>query len=322
MTMAHDDLGEIVSPDRTLTELRAMMRQELSRYTRLTPSRTYFAIARQWMVIAVTATAAIWSANPWVYAVAIIIIATRQHALGVLGHEGSHYRITPHRGLNNFIADVFCWLPLSFNNTRYAYEHLLHHKYVNTDRDPYQVDFTADPQFHWPKPRRAAIWSFVQDVTGLHFARVFSQGNRWGPLSRVDVPMSRADKFTAVGFAALLLISLWLTGGWLDFALLWLLPLVTLTWWFVHWRTVAEHIGMRDESIAGTRNVEGNWWERLSFAPLNINYHLAHHLFPAVPWYHLPELHNRLLSHPDYSDRVRNRDRYFGPNSVWEETVY
>jgi fatty acid desaturase len=30
----------------------------------------------------------------------------------------------------------------------------------------------------------------------------------------------------------------------------------------------------------------------------NINYHLEHHLFPAVPWYNLPKLH-RLLE-PEY----------------------
>jgi fatty acid desaturase len=29
----------------------------------------------------------------------------------------------------------------------------------------------------------------------------------------------------------------------------------------------------------------------VSFMMNNLNYHLDHHLFPGVPWYHLPKLH-------------------------------
>ena len=32
----------------------------------------------------------------------------------------------------------------------------------------------------------------------------------------------------------------------------------------------------------------------LSFLNVNLNYHLEHHLFPAVPWYNLPKVHTLL----------------------------
>ena len=41
-----------------------------------------------------------------------------------------------------------------------------------------------------------------------------------------------------------------------------------------------------------TRTVTSNAF--VSFFMCNLNYHLEHHLFPAMPWYHLPRLH-RLL---------------------------
>jgi fatty acid desaturase len=32
-----------------------------------------------------------------------------------------------------------------------------------------------------------------------------------------------------------------------------------------------------------------NWLEKLFFAPHNMNYHMAHHLWPSIPYYNLPE---------------------------------
>lgn len=322
MTGKHN-LGEIEELSKELTALRRAMRREMAQYTRLSPWRTYWAIAAQWIVIAIAVAAAIYFNHPFVYLIAIVVIASRQHALGVLGHEGSHFRITPRRRLNDFVADFFCWLPVGFNNTRYGYEHILHHRFVNGDRDPYMADFKTDPQFWWPKSRSAAWGSFAQDLSGAHFARVFSKGNRWGPFYPRGVPLSLQDKHTAAAFYLLLLVGLWLSSGWWYFLLLWLLPLVTVTWWIIHFRTVAEHLGIDKgaSGLAGTRHVNGTRLEQLFLCPCNINYHLAHHLFPAVPWYHLPALHRRLMQEPAYRDCGQLRRAYFGEQSVWQEVV-
>jgi fatty acid desaturase len=55
----------------------------------------------------------------------------------------------------------------------------------------------------------------------------------------------------------------------------------------------AEHMMTRPgHPLTQTRTVISN--RVLSFFMCNLNYHLEHHLFPAVPWYNLPRLH-RLL---------------------------
>jgi len=58
-------------------------------------------------------------------------------------------------------------------------------------------------------------------------------------------------------------------------------------------RTLAEHVLTRHgDRFTATRTVVSNRF--VSFFMCNLNYHIEHHLFPGVPWYHLPALH-RLL---------------------------
>ncbi|MGL5001350.1 MAG: fatty acid desaturase, partial [Casimicrobium sp.] len=69
-----------------------------------------------------------------------------------------------------------------------------------------------------------------------------------------------------------------------------------------------------------TRHVNANWLERTLVAPLSINYHLAHHLYPNVPHYRLKALHSVLLDIPDYAAACDRVDSYlFGSNSLWRQ---
>ena len=66
-------------------------------------------------------------------------------------------------------------------------------------------------------------------------------------------------------------------------------------------RALAEHMGTscKGDAIVKTRTVTSN--RLVSFLMLNLNYHLEHHLFPAVPWYNLPRVHELLK--PMYESR-------------------
>ena len=58
--------------------------------------------------------------------------------------------------------------------------------------------------------------------------------------------------------------------------------------------------------------MRGTLWERLTIAPLNINFHIAHHLFPAVPWYRLPTVHARLMQDAAYRAESEKYSTYLG----------
>jgi fatty acid desaturase len=42
----------------------------------------------------------------------------------------------------------------------------------------------------------------------------------------------------------------------------------------------------------------------------NIEYHIAHHLYPQVPFYNLPKLHEILMQMPTYREKAHITDGY------------
>ena len=60
-------------------------------------------------------------------------------------------------------------------------------------------------------------------------------------------------------------------------------------------RFIAEHYETpwNQGQLLGTRTIISNQMNRFFWN--NINYHIGHHIYPAVPWYNLQKLHTALL---------------------------
>ena len=81
--------------------------------------------------------------------------------------------------------------------------------------------------------------------------------------------------------------------------MLWILPLATVVQAILRLRAIAEHGATIDFSsplTAARTNLASPLIEWLLF-PHRVNYHIEHHLYAAVPHYHLPELHREMLKH-------------------------
>jgi fatty acid desaturase len=86
--------------------------------------------------------------------------------------------------------------------------------------------------------------------------------------------------------------------GLAMYAVLWMLPLITVLQPILRLRAICEHGAVTDLSspltAARSNHTTGkfsNWLFRAIFFPHHVNYHLEHHLYPAVPHYYLPRLH-------------------------------
>jgi fatty acid desaturase len=89
--------------------------------------------------------------------------------------------------------------------------------------------------------------------------------------------------------------------GLLVYLALWTLPLLTTLQPILRLRAICEHGAVSDltSPLTAARTNRtwghvGNWVGRFFLFPHHVNYHLEHHLYPAVPHYNLPRLH-RLL---------------------------
>ena len=71
---------------------------------------------------------------------------------------------------------------------------------------------------------------------------------------------------------------------------LWLIPVYIFTL-FNSVRFIAEHYGTpwNEGQLSGSRTTISNPVNRFFWN--NINWHIGHHVYPAVPWYNLVELH-------------------------------
>ena len=298
---------------------RQRMAAHMRELTHVRDGRFLADLALQWLVIGLAFGLAVYSGHWAAYAAAAAVIATRQHALGILLHDGTHYRLLSNRALNDAVCDLFCAFPVGMATSRYRHEHLLHHRFLNTDRDPYWVDFQRDDNWHWPKQRGAALWVFFKDLTLLNLPRWMAVVNRWSPWANhlgkqsVPPPLTRAERLRLYAFYAVVLGVLAATGAWLDVLLLWLLPSLTLTMALVRLRTIGEHLAIPNRNeLDASRHTDGTLLEHLTVSPFNINFHLDHHLFPAVPYYNLPALHRLLLADPDYCQHAILNRSYFG----------
>ena len=95
-----------------------------------------------------------------------------------------------------------------------------------------------------------------------------------------------------------------------QFLRLWLIPGYIFSF-LNSVRFIAEHYETpwNAGQLAGTRTIISN--QVNSFFWNNINYHIGHHVYPAVPWYNLQKLHQALL--PEITSKRAVVDpSYFG----------
>lgn len=297
---------------------RARLATEVRRLSKVDDARAAWSIARQWLVIALAIGLALWSQHWAVWIAAGIVCATRQHALLVLMHDATHHRLFSTRRLNELLSDVFCAFPVGFSTQLYRSQHAEHHRYVNTDRDPYWVGIKRQPDWTFPKTRGQILKLFAKDLLGLHLVRMFLYISLWSPWPRVlglakENPLTRRERLRWVLWVAVVAAGLTVTRAWLPCLLLWVLPSLTVLAFLFRVRGVAEHVGLPSSHELNTsRHVDATLLERWSISPLNVNHHLAHHLFPSVPQYHLPELHQLLLLDETFRQHAHCIKTYLG----------
>lgn len=292
---------------------RLLTPAELAPLTRLSTARSLLAIAQTLALIAAAATLALltW---PSAWAVlSVLVIGIAQHGLFILAHESAHYRLFPDRRAND-LAGRAIGMTAGISMCTYRVTHRLHHNNLYTEEDP-------DTAIHGGYPRGKAYLAkkLVRDLLGLNawktFAYFFGAPAINADTKREIRPLddtspelraaARRDRWWVVGFHVAAPLAAFAAGGGrglIAYAVLWLLPLVTVLQPILRLRAICEHGAVRDLgsplTAARSNNTRGsaaNWLARAILFPHHVNYHLEHHLYPAVPHYHLPRMH-RLLA--------------------------
>ena len=300
---------------------RRGLSEQIRTLTQVHNGRAAWAIVRQWLVIAVAVALALAMRHWLVWILAGAIIATRQMTLLVLMHEAVHHHLFSNRRWNEVVSDLFCAFPMHFTTAGFRLQHLQHHRDPNTPADPYWMNTQVDPHtWNFPRHPREVLRIFVFDLLGLHTPRWLRIAAPWtyfyrlasGAAPRITV----AEHLRYLGFLGALITFLTLTHGWVPYLVLWTLPSLTFGMALFRLRALGEHsFAPATSERNDVRLVEGTLLERHSIAPLNINYHIEHHFFPSVPYYHLPAIHDLLAPQGIYEEGRNYFRTYLDPQS-------
>jgi len=222
---------------------------------------------------------------PWIYIAALplyLIAAASLHGISLFTHEGVHGVLSRNHHWNRILS-ILCALPVLQNYSAYKVLHLQHHANLGLAGDP-------------DRYRNYTRWTWL--VFLMHWGRLLVGY----PVYLVMIPIlgfrqgQWEDRiWIAIEVVLLLLIAgvawCFLPTGWVVHG--WLLPMLAINT-MVNIRGMSQHTLLADEAdvVRGTRTILSNPVVR--FFMCNENYHLEHHLYPSVPWYHLPRLHQLL----------------------------
>jgi fatty acid desaturase len=268
-------------------------------------------VATEWLIIAGAMWICTLSSNPLLWIAAIFVIGTRQHALGIMAHEGVHYLVLRSKRWNDLLSNLLCAYPLTYSIEGYRTNHLEHHRWLETPRDPEQAAINSHPaDWTFPMSRSRYALLLVRDMVGGSIRQMFELA---GYIWTMPGGALRHKIYVALFHAAFIALAL-LTGHIWTYLLLWLVPLSTVAVMCFRIRTVAEHSAVHPaasryrlqhpDTLATTRTTVYGPLAKFFFGPHNMAYHIEHHMFPSVPVFNLKGLHEHLMRNPDYSARA------------------
>jgi fatty acid desaturase len=283
----------------------------LHELSQLSPGRSVAHIAMEWLAIAL-AIGVCQMAWSWpLYIVAVAFIGARQHALAILMHEGAHYRLFRRRSLNDLVANVLLAWPLTVTVEMYRANHFAHHRFLNSPQDP-DLQRKLTPAWQFPQSPARLAWMIVKQASGIGFVVLLAALRKTS--KDVRAPATPAARLARLGFYVVTVSAIVWAGGFNGLLLYWVVPFMTWLPLVQHIRSVAEHLALPSAlpPAERTRTTLVSWVDRTFVAAKNINLHEAHHLFPGVPFFRLPALHQALMDLPAY-----RASAHITPDGYW-----
>lgn len=233
---------------------------------------------------AVMASALITSAWQWVLLVPLYLLAAASlHGISLFTHEAVHGTLCRNRVLNDVLGAA-CAIPVLQNCSAYRVLHLRHHDHLGEEGDPdHYANYTR-----WSWMVFGMNWARLMVGYPVYILAIPVLGFRHGT-AKARCGILAEALATALIIAAIVISPM--PMAWIVQA--WVIPMLFINT-FVNIRGMSQHTLLEhaDDEIEGTRSILTIPLVR--FFMCNENYHLEHHLYPGVPWHHLPQVHQAL----------------------------
>lgn len=257
-----------------------------------------------WALILGAWTVAALDGRWWVLAIAAVIVGTRYYGLFIIGHDGLHRRIFPSQRANDRFTDLFILGPIGAITRLNNRNHLAHHRHLGSEDDPDRFKHGCAN-----KADRLALVAFLTGLTSVFRAayHVFVLRGAASKSERESQTPGAREQYTArdllilLGWQVALIGGLSWAFGWWGWPVMWLVPVYVFTYLADLFRSFVEHSHPEADALADHHRLitfESNPVERWFVAPMNMNYHVAHHLWVGIPYYNLPRADAEMSQHP------------------------
>lgn len=278
-------------------------------------------ILLNWLLIVGSYSIYAYTGSYLAFAFSCLVIATRIHALMIIAHDCSHNLFLKNRVISDFISTLLCSVTSGMITNRYRSQHLDHHKFLQTQKDPFWVSMRKMNGWTYPKSKKEIYKVLVKDLLGLSISEHKTALLPWSFLPKVlikdkKVPTLKKYEVLAVFLFLFSIVAIPVFLNQEAFILAYalgmsLLPFITRV------RAITEHYPLEKISTSEaaelfhTFTVSANLLERFLIAPHNICRHLEHHLYPTIPYYNLEKAHQILKRKDNYARRMFELDGYF-----------
>lgn len=247
--------------------------------------------------------------SPYFYPLSLLLIGSRR-ALATLLHESAHKTLTRNRRLNYLLGTTLSGHLIFQMYEPYFRSHVLsHHKHLGEpEADPDLIFHIAEGLYKETSPARfkweflVKPWLFLN--VRKHLIYILQVRFRAGQMA--ETPKYKPEFYRFLILWTILLTAVAISGLWLEFLLLWILPYLT-TFQAINWYCeLSEHFPMPKVGaldIDMTRNRFGPPLERFFLGIHGENFHLEHHLHPGIPFWNLAAA-NRARRTDEHYERI------------------
>ncbi|MBX2851282.1 MAG: fatty acid desaturase [Phycisphaeraceae bacterium] len=275
---------------------RLLLPQRVKELSRRSAMRPVLDTAACWLLIASAWVAVAWQPVWWVVLPAFAVIGNRYYALFIIGHDALHRRLFERRKLNDRFADLFIFAPIGAITRLNNRNHLLHHAHLATDRDPDHHKYAC-----FGKAGLAPLLGFLTGLTSVarSAANVFLRRKSDAKDMSSRDGYRLADVLILGAWQGGLIAGLTLAIGWWAYPVLWLAPVYVFAILADNLRSFCEHSHTEADHVADEHRLityHSPALERCLVAPMSMNYHTAHHLWPTIPYYRLRQADTELIA--------------------------
>jgi fatty acid desaturase len=287
---------------------RAIARDQMRVFHTKVPSRHFVVAIRQFAILGLATWGLIEFDQPLIWIPLALVQGFTVFNFTVLLHEVLHHNVFErrHAGVERFLALAYA-IPSGISASQFTRWHLDHHAELGSTED--------DPKRHYLSPKINARWYKLLYATPALFPIYFRAAKKETVTYPAELQRTIGwERWAAIAFHLAALAIIWWACGFAVALRADIIPVFFVFPIAFTLNRLGQHydINPADPAQWGTL-MRGSWfWD---FAFLNSNYHLEHHYFPGVPFYHLPALQAALK--PFYASRGMHWQTYSGLLYGW-----